>query len=182
MMSERVWPLVFSYRGLVRGNGFSAIVDAVCRVLAEEQDSGGIWMNGAEPGGFAAGGDDIDSAHAAFTKMFRDILTDTAEEMDGFDGFRNEMTRFFEDIDRGVNRAWLKAWEDNRKGTLDCEPLQWMIRATGDENRSRVQIERVQTSGSVHSGELEVSSPAVERTQIARGRRRSDHEFARIAA
>lgn len=181
-MSERVWPLVFSYRGLVGGNGFSAIVDAVCRVLAEEQDAGGIWMNGAEPGGFAAGGDDIDSAHAALAKMFRDILIDTAEEADGFDAFRSEMNRFFDDLDRGVNRAWLKAWEDNRKGTLDCEPLQWMIRATGDENRSRVRIERVRASGSVRGGDPEVSSPAVERTRTARGRRRSEHEFSRIAA
>ena len=181
-MNERVWPLVFSYRGLVSGNGFSAIVDAVCRVLAEEQDSGGIWMNGAEPGGFAAGGNDIDSAHVALTKMFRDILADTAEEAAGFDAFSSEMNRFFQDIDRGVNRAWLKAWKDNRNGTLDCEPLQWMIRATGDENRSRVRIEQVRASASAHSGALEVFSPAVERTRVVRRRRRSEHEFSRIAA
>lgn len=181
-MNERVWPLVFSYRGLVSGSGFSAIVDAVCRVLAEEQDSGGIWMNGAEPGGFASGGDDIDSAHVALSKMFRDILIDAAEEADSFDAFRGEMNRFFEDIDRGVNKAWIKAWEDNRKGTLDCEPLQLMIRATGDENRPKVKIERIQASGSADNADLDVSPRAVERARVARTPGGSDHKFSRIAA
>ena len=143
--------MVFSYRGLVNGKGFSAIVDAVCRVLAEEEESGRIWMNGAEPGGFAAGGSDIESAHKALTKMFREILLDTAEEAKSFEDFRSEMERFFGDTDRGVNQAWIRAWLDNRAGTLDCEPLQWMIRATGNENCPKVQIERIQASGSADS-------------------------------
>ena len=179
-MGERAWPLVFSYRGLVNGKGFSAIVDAVCRVLAEEEESGRIWMNGAEPGGFAAGGSDIESAHKALTEMFRELLLDTAEEAKSFEDFRSEMERFFGDTDRGVNQAWIRAWQDNRAGTLDCEPLQWMIRATGNENCPKVQIERIQASGSADS--KEVSSPAVKTTRAARGRAPRDHKFSRIAA
>ena len=97
-MSIRAWPLVFSYRGIMIGNGFKVIVDARCRVLAEEQENkGGIWMNGAQPGGFAAGGDDIDSAHQALKTMFLNILRDTAEEASNFAAFQDEMNRFFAD-------------------------------------------------------------------------------------
>ena len=175
--TKRVWPLVFSYRGIVMGAGFEAIVDVACRVLAEEQDgNGGIWMNGAQPGGFAAGGDDIDSAHQALKTMFLDILRDTAEESESFEAFQGEMNRFFADIDRGVNAAWLKAWIANRKGELDCESLEWMMRVKGDETGSRVQVEQIHQVAAV-----EHPAPAAAEAPV-RDRRRSEQEISRIAA
>ena len=106
----RAWPLVFSYRGVVDGAGYSALVDIKSRVLAEEQESGRIWMDGAQPGGFAIGGQDIQSAYEALKGMFRGILEDMAEESDSFEAFHAEAQRFFDDVDTDVSAEWTKHW------------------------------------------------------------------------
>ena len=119
------------------------MVDAVTRVLAEEQEPGRIWVDGAEPGGFAAGGDDIPSAHEALKKMFRDILQDTAEEAKNFSDFETEMRRFFKDVDRRVMEAWMVGWKANQDGDLDIDSVDWMIRARGEENIARLEIREI---------------------------------------
>ena len=135
-----VWPLVFSYRGVIRGAGFTARIHAVSRVLAEEQEDGSIWLNGAEPGGVAIGGDDFDSAHVKLKAMFNDIVWDTAEEAVDLDGFREAMDRFFRDVDRPVNAQWQTAWMANRQGDLDCELVEMLKRFTGQETATLLDI------------------------------------------
>ena len=60
-MSLRSWPLVFTYRGVVKGSGFSALVDVTSRVLAEERETD-VWLDGAQPGGFAVACADLKAA------------------------------------------------------------------------------------------------------------------------
>ena len=180
-MNARAWPLVFSYRGIVIANGFEAIADARCRVLAEEQpEDGNFWLNGALPGGIAAGGTDISSADKEFATMFRAILRDTAEENSTFTGFRKTMNDFFAEVDRTVNKAWLEASVANIEGTLDCQPLDWMIRATGDETRPRLQVVQVREPGVMNAGHPTDES-ATSRASTDGGRR-TEHHFSRIAA
>ena len=147
-----VWPLVFSYRGVIRGNGFTARLHAISRVLAEEQEDGSIWMNGAEPGGIAIGGEDFDSAHANLKRMFHDIAWDAAEEADDLDSFRAEMDRFFRDIDQPVNAAWQAAWEANRQGQLDCEPVAALERFTGLQTAAGIDVEKLPSPAELPAG------------------------------
>ena len=139
----RAWPLVFTYRGRVQGNGFTAVVDAVSRILAEEQVGNRIWMSGAQPGGFAAGGEGLDGAYAALKEMFRNMLLDTAEEAADFTTFRDELDRFFKDPDHLVAKQWQDVWTANRRGELDCGPADRLLRVKGDEQLPTVEITEV---------------------------------------
>ena len=136
----RAWPLVFAYRGVVDGAEFSALVDIKSRVLAEEQESGRIWMDGAQPGGFAIGGQDMKSAYEALKGMFRGILEDMAKESDSFEAFHAETQRFFDDVDTGVSAEWTKHWRASRKDELDCEPVNWMGRMRGAATRPSIEV------------------------------------------
>ena len=81
-----------------------------------------------------------------------------------------------------MNAAWLKAWHANTAGELDCEPLAWMIRATGDETGSRVQTEQIRQAAAVDGEHPIDASAAVEVPEDARGQSRNEQEFSRIAA
>ena len=146
MSDSRAWPLVFSYRGRVSGREFTATVDLATRVLAEEQELGRVWMNGAKPGGFAAGGDDIPSAYEELKKLLHNILHDIAEEAESFDAFDAAMRSFFGDVDSRVEKKWLARWRANKQGTLDVEPVDWLIRAKGAEARARLEVTEVPAS------------------------------------
>ena len=132
--------MVFTYRGYVQGNGFVAVVDAVSHVLAEEQAGGYIWMNGAQPGGLAAGGDDLDEAYSALKDAFCSILLDTAEAAEDFTAFRDETDRFFKDSDHLVAKQWQYVWTANRRGELDCGPADRLLRVKGDEQLPAVNV------------------------------------------
>ena len=136
----RAWPLVFTYRGVVGGAGFSALVDVKSRVLAEEQEAGLIWMDGAQPGGFAIGGKDVRSAYEALKGMFRGILEDMAEESVNFEAFHAAMQRFFDDVDASVSAEWTKHWRASQKNELDCEPVNWMGRMRGAATRPSIEV------------------------------------------
>ncbi len=137
-----VWPLVFSYRSVIRTEGFTAKIHAVSRVLAEEQEDGSIWLNGAEPGGFAAGGEDFDAAHTNLRAAFHSIVRDTAEEAETFDVFFAEMDRFLRDGDRTATEQWRQAWLANREGRLDREPVGLLKELRGQETATLMDVVR----------------------------------------
>lgn len=155
-----VWPLVFTYRGVIRGNGFTARIHAISRVLAEEQEDGGIWLNGVEPGGIATGGSDFDSAHANLKRMFYDIACDAADEAGGFDGFREEMDRFFGDVDRPVNETWRAAWVASRQGRLDSAPVAALERFTGLKTVAGIDVEELPAEAPADPPKVAKPAPA----------------------
>ena len=141
----RSWPLVFRYGGIVNGNGFIAKVEAVNRILAEEHDTGEIWFNGAAPGGLAAGGPNLQSASRAYQDMFRNYLSDAAEEAETFEAFRAEMESFHLDRDRLVHDAWVVQWRASQEGRLDCAGVEIdsLPRLTGGDTSARMDVHLV---------------------------------------
>jgi hypothetical protein len=120
---SRKWPLVFSYRGRVKGKRFTAKVICASRVLAEQLPDGELWLSGSEPGWFAAGGASLKEADTNLKKMFHGILLDKAKEAPDFPIFRESLLIAFDDADRLVRKEWVDAWIANKDGKLDCTQL-----------------------------------------------------------
>ena len=111
--SRVTWPLIFKYRGNVFGQGYIASVSAVSRVLGIQEEDG-IWLSGVQPGGIAAGGQDLWEARAAFRKAFVGVLTDIASSVGDFSAFQTEVAQFLEERWRsattGRSRTGRRPW------------------------------------------------------------------------
>jgi hypothetical protein len=117
------YPLLFTYRDRVFGNGFVAEVVALNgRVLCVEDD-GECWFYGVNPGGMAASGATPDEAHAAFRVTFRNVLADFAAAAPTFDEFRREVERFFSESNEPTEREWTTAVGAVRAGQVTAEGI-----------------------------------------------------------
>lgn len=78
------YPLLFGRRELVEGNGFVARVTVSGRALLTDED-GEFWVEGVNPGGFAARGESPSEALAEFGSAFLTILFDIASDARSFE-------------------------------------------------------------------------------------------------
>ncbi len=101
-------PLVFDQRELVEGDGFVARVSLSGRALLT-QEGGEVWVEGVNPGGFAASGKSPAEALAEFSTAFRTILFDIASDAASFEAFREEVQRFFEETSGPALQEWEEA-------------------------------------------------------------------------
>lgn len=102
------YPLVFTYQDAVAGNGFLARVEINGRGLAVEED-GKWWMYGVRPAALAASGDSMEGAYLTFRNTYKAILIDAAAQAPGFDAFKAEVERFFNERDEGEEQRWADA-------------------------------------------------------------------------
>jgi hypothetical protein len=122
------YPLVFSFHDLVAGNGFTASVAVVGRVLMSEED-GCVWLYGVQPGPIAGGGTTREAAFADFKRGYLSVLFDIAAESTSIEGFRSSVTAFFDEIaDCNVPR-WRDAVLRVRKSN---ESVTGLTRANAD--------------------------------------------------
>jgi hypothetical protein len=117
------YPLLFGRRELVEGNGFVARVAVSGRALMVEE--GEVWVEGINPGGFAAKGNSPSEALAAFCSPFLAILFDIASDAKDLQDFREEVQRFFEDTNRPALLEWEEAVQRVKAGQLDAA---WLIK------------------------------------------------------
>jgi hypothetical protein len=86
-LSATTYPLVFSFRDAVSGNGFVAHVAVCGRVLLTDEGDGDIWMFGVQPGGVAGGGCNRSEAFREFKKSYLSVFFDIAAEAASFEDF-----------------------------------------------------------------------------------------------
>lgn len=115
------YPLLFSYRDTLFGNGFVVEVQAVNgrALCVREEDA--FWIYGINPGGMAAHGEDPEAAHAAFRKTFSGILVDLAQASGSFEEFQTAVTAFFEDTNEGYETDWRNAIHAVQRGEVSLE-------------------------------------------------------------
>jgi len=102
-------PLLFSYRDTLFGNGFLVEVQIQNGRALGVQEADGFWMYGINPGGMAASGTDLDTAHAAFRKTFSDMLVGLAIECDSFETFQAAVDVFARETNAGFEPDWESA-------------------------------------------------------------------------
>ena len=120
------YPLLFTYRDTLFGNGFLVEVQArngraLC--IREEDE---YWIYGVNPGGMAAHGADPEEAHAAFRRTFSHILVDLAQASDSFEAFRDAVRTFFDDTNEGYEAEWRDALVAVQRGEVSLEGVSVM--------------------------------------------------------
>lgn len=122
------YPLLFGRRELIEGNGFIAAVAVNGRALLAEEDDE-FWVEGVNPGGFAANGGSPSEALAEFNSAFRSVLFDIAAEAPDFEEFRAEVERFFAETNEPVAREWAEAVAQVRAGQVTAD---WLDKRPAD--------------------------------------------------
>lgn len=122
------YPLLFGRRELVEGNGFVARVTVSGRALLVDEN-GDYWIEGINPGGFAANGKSPREALAEFGSAFRAVLFDIASDAGSFRDFKDEVQRFFEETNMPALRDWEEAVQRVKAGQLDAN---WLSKRPAD--------------------------------------------------
>ncbi len=116
------YPLLFGRRELVEGNGFVARVAVSGRALLVDENEE-CWIEGVNPGGFAATGKSPREALAELGAAFRAVLFDIASGAGSFQDFRDEVQRFFEETNAPALHDWEEAVRRVKTGQLDADWL-----------------------------------------------------------
>jgi hypothetical protein len=122
------YPLLFGRRELIEGNGFIAGVALHGRLLLTEEGSE-FWVEGVNPGGIAARGENPGEALAAFCAEYRVVLFDIAADARSFEEFKAEVERFFNDTSPTAVREWLTAVEEVKAGKVHAD---WLRKQPAD--------------------------------------------------
>lgn len=100
------YPLLFTYRDTLFGNGFVVEVQAVNGRALCTREEDAFWVYGVNPGGLAACGEDPLTAHTAFRKTFSSILIDLASASGSFEDFQSAVKQFFDETNPGYEQEW----------------------------------------------------------------------------
>jgi uncharacterized glyoxalase superfamily metalloenzyme YdcJ len=120
----KLYPLVFSFRDLIPGNGFIAGVAMDGRALLVVEDDQDTWVHGVQPGGIAAGDSERrDVALTQFKKSYLSVLHDIAAETSSFQEFQANVTEFFNEISAPDQSDWHKAVAEVRRQQVSLADL-----------------------------------------------------------
>jgi hypothetical protein len=106
LRSTATYPLAFTFRDLVMGNGFVASVVLEGRGLLTEEVDGSFWVYGVQPGGLADGGENRDAALCKFKNGYLSVLYDIAAKAANFAAFEKDVAEFFRQVNAPNRKVW----------------------------------------------------------------------------
>jgi len=112
------YPLLFSLRRLVVGNGFRTVVDVCGRALGKIEGEDEFTIYGVNPSGLAGCGHDRQSAWNDFARAYIEVLFDLAAESETIGDFRAGVSNFFDGSPSGYRDEWDAARAVVRNGVV----------------------------------------------------------------
>lgn len=122
-VTMKLYPLVFSFRDIIAGNGYVAVVSMDGRVVLSEEDDQDFWMFGVQPGGIAGGEKQREAAFTEFKKTYLSVLFDIAAEVTSFEEFKERTTAFFAEVNEPNAADWERSLMDVRSNNLSLTGL-----------------------------------------------------------
>ena len=116
-------PLFFQFRDRVEGDGFIANVISRGRILSVQEEKDVVWMYGVQPGGMDGGGESLIGAFVNFRTTYRGILYDILNDSRNLPDFRKKVNEFIWDICWQVEKEWLEAVKDVKRGKIKVKGL-----------------------------------------------------------
>jgi predicted RNase H-like HicB family nuclease len=109
------YPVMFTVRDVVSGNGYLAGVTLTGRAVMSNED-GKWWVYGVRPGALSATGDTPEEAFIRFRDTYRNVLFDMAAESEKYEQFRQEVESFYYQPDEYEEARWEDAFKALRDG------------------------------------------------------------------
>jgi hypothetical protein len=135
------YPLLFGFRDIIQGDGFLARVAVEGRALMlVDEPPEKVWIEGVNPGGFAASGHSSAEALEEFRQSYLAVLFDIAADAGDFETFRRGVEEFFHDTNEPASRDWETAVEEVRAGRTDTG---WLAKRPADSPQ-RIEVVRVE--------------------------------------
>lgn len=156
-MTVKQYPLVFSFRDLIKGKGFVAGVAMDGRVLLVEEDDGDVWMFGVHPGAIAGGNHTRDAAFAEFKRQYLGVLFDIAAEATTFQEFEREVTELFNTVNKPSLIEWEKALAEVRATSASLNALPTV---KSESKTPRLYIQKIETEEAEPRNEFDEISEA----------------------
>lgn len=129
------YPLMFTFRDAVSGNGFLAGVTLFGRALMVKEGENEWCIYGVRPAGIAEVGVTPEETYLRFRNRYKEVLFDIASESKDFDSFREEVSRFYQEPDSKEEERWEKAVEEIRTGAVTPEKPFSDLRKEAPETR-----------------------------------------------
>lgn len=145
------YPLIFTVRDTVSGDGFLAGVTLSGRALmVHEQDDGKWWIYGVRPGALAETGNTPQETFSRFRNSYKTVLFDIAEEVSNFEEFKQEVERFYYEPDEEEERRWMAAFLALRSGEVVPEPpfFSELPKEPPEKRPTQIAVERLDKANS----------------------------------
>jgi hypothetical protein len=115
------YPVMFTVRDTVSGNGFLASVTLTGRAIMCYED-GKWWMYGVRPAPIAESGDTPQETFLRFRNSYKNVLFDFAECSAKYENFREGVEEFYHQPDQLEEDRWTNAFRAIRRGEVTPEP------------------------------------------------------------
>ncbi len=137
------YPLMFTFRDAIAGNGFLAGITLSGRALMTQEDKE-WWLYGVSPGAIAENGRTPQETYLRFRNRYKGVLFDVAEGATNFKTFKKEVEQFFHAVDQEEDRRWTEALQAIRSRNLEPEsPFSELPREKPEDRPLRVEILRL---------------------------------------
>jgi hypothetical protein len=141
------YPLMFTFRDAISGNGFLAGVTLSGRALMVHEDDA-WWIYGVRPGALAETGQTPQETFLKFRNTYKTVLFDMAEDSIDFESLKKEIERFYHEPDDEEEHRWTEAFQAIRSGKVQPEQPFASLPHEAPENRpTQITVERLDVSG-----------------------------------
>src|ERR1700693_1648349 len=144
------YPVMFTLRDTISGNGFLAGVTLTGRALMTNESDGKWWVYGVRPGAIAESGTTPEETFLRFRNAYKNLLFDFAEEAVNFDFFKRSVEQFYSQPDKEEEASWLGAFNALRSGkAIPDEPFFAQLPKEDPEKRpTQITVERLDKENS----------------------------------
>lgn len=114
------YPVMFTVRDAISGNGFLAGVTMSGRVVMREED-GKWWVHGVRPGGITASGGTPMEAFTHFRQSYKNVLFDLSDGSNSYEEFNREVEALYFQTNEVEDECWEAAFKKMRSGGTPTE-------------------------------------------------------------
>jgi hypothetical protein len=134
------YPVMFTLRDAVSGNGFLAGVTLSGRALITLEDDKKWWVYGVRPSAIAESGATPEEAFLRFRNAYKNVLFDFANDAASYDLFRQNVEAFYQQPDAEEENNWLGAFYALRSGKVAPEDAFFCSLPKEDPEKRPTQI------------------------------------------
>ena len=138
------FPVIFTVRDAIYGNGFLAWVTMTGHAVVREEEDGEWWVYGVCPGGIAASGDSPAEAYQNFRETYKNVLFDLVEDAAKYEDFYTDVKLLYNQVNEVEKERWDLALNLIRKGSLQLEDFfSKLPKQVPEERPTRFKVERL---------------------------------------